>query len=197
MDKDHQIDKAIEQALEQGSEATGPTSDQQMEADRSFAHLVGELQDLAAEFAIAQIGEIRRPSPAVRDAVMSRVTERTPSCLSHFAAADLEKPVVVTDVEGCVQWISPAFTEMCGYTIDELRGKKPGSLLQGPDTDRTAIQTMSSAVHAHQNVKVELINYHKNGDPYRVRIEIEPIYAESRTPMGFVAREEKLESLAA
>lgn len=168
-----------------------------MDETRSFAQLVGTLQDVATEFAVLTLGELRTPSASLRERVMEKIRSRSPGCLAHWDRSRLAKPVVVTDPDGYVQWISEAFTEMCGYTIDELRGKKPGSVLQGPATDEDAVNTMSQAVHAREPVTVELINYHKNGDPYRVRIQIEPLYDADENTVAFVAQEEKLETLAA
>jgi len=197
VDNDHQIDQAIEHALAFNAGEQQLPLEQNMDADRTFADLAGEFQDLATEFAIAHLGELKIPTDDLRRSVIAQIASRTPSCLAHYDPSALTRPMVVTDVDGYVQWISDAFTDMCGYTMEELRGKKPGSVLQGPDTDTEAVKTMSNAVHAHEPVMVELVNYHKNGEPYRVRIEIEPVFGEDQQPMAFVAQEEKLESLAA
>ena len=38
-----------------------------------------------------------------------------------------EEGFVMTGPDGLVQWVNPSFTAMCGYGLDELRGKKLGT----------------------------------------------------------------------
>jgi PAS domain S-box-containing protein len=96
-----------------------------------------------------------------------------------------------------VQWVNPAFTAMCGYSIDELRGKSLGPILQGKRTDLAAVSRMRSAIHALRPCRETLVNYHKEGWPYWVDIEITPILDDERQPRWFVARERLTELLAA
>jgi len=88
--------------------------------------------------------------------------------------------VVITDVEGRVEWTNPGFTRISGYTLEEVRGKKPGDVLQGPDTDRAVVAQMHERLAAQEGFKVELLNYHKSKRPYWVEIEVQPL----RDPTG-------------
>jgi len=62
----------------------------------------------------------------------------------------VEEGFVMADPEGLVQWINPAFTAMCGYELDELKGRKLGPILQGELTDRIAAARVRDAVHARR-----------------------------------------------
>ncbi|MBX3737534.1 MAG: PAS domain-containing protein [Candidatus Didemnitutus sp.] len=99
---------------------------------------------------------------------------------------------VVTDPAGRVEWVNDAFTALCGYTLDELRGRKPGALLQGAETDRAAVGRLRGAQRAGVGCNVELVNYHKDGSRYRVAVRMSPFLDEAGTPRWFVARERKL-----
>ena len=103
---------------------------------------------------------------------------------------------VMAGKDGLVQWVNSAFTEMCGYTLDELRGKKLGPILQGPLTDRVVAERMRDAVQALQPCREEILNYHKNGNPYWVAIEITPILDENGEPRWLVAREREMKEKA-
>jgi hypothetical protein len=81
---------------------------------------------------------------------------------------------------------------MCGFTLNELAGHKPGQVLQGPKTDPAAVQRIRVAVAACRPVRETLVNYHKNGSAYRVDITITPILDDERAPLWFVAQERKL-----
>lgn len=100
--------------------------------------------------------------------------------------------IVVSGPDRLVQWVNPAFSEMCGYSIEELRGKNLGPILQGPKTDRVAVERIRRAVHANTPCTETLINYHKNGTLYLVEISITPILDDAGQPLWFVARERDL-----
>ncbi len=73
-----------------------------------------------------------------------------------------------------IVYVNDAFTQMTGYTPDEVQGKTP-RLLQGAKSDRATLDTIRAALTAWQPVKVELINYHKNGTEAWVELNIVPV----------------------
>lgn len=105
---------------------------------------------------------------------------------------DAEPPRVETDAEGRIVAINPAFTGLCGYTFPEIRGKKPGGLLQGPETDPAEVDRLRQAIRRREPCVARLVNYHKDGSTYRVEISLEPIRAKSGELTGFRAAERRL-----
>ena len=99
---------------------------------------------------------------------------------------------VATDPAGLVVWVNPAFTAMCGYTLEELTGRKPGHLLQGPDTDHATVERIRGALRARRACREMLANYHKDGSRYGVEVSIDPVLDDEGQPLWFVARERKL-----
>jgi PAS domain S-box-containing protein len=100
--------------------------------------------------------------------------------------------MVMSGPDGLVQWVNPAFSAMCGYGLDELRGKKLGPILQGAKTDRETAARMRSAVHEHRPCCETILNYHKNGTPYWVEVAITPIVDDAGELLWLVAREREL-----
>ncbi len=97
--------------------------------------------------------------------------------------------VVVTDRDGVIDWVNAALTCMCGYTIDELRGVRPGPLLQGPATAAATLAIVRAAMAERRSFDVELLNYAKDGRQYWVRIEAEPLFDDDGTFDGYLAIE--------
>lgn len=95
--------------------------------------------------------------------------------LSHIAK-HTSTGVLVTNVEGMVEWCNEAFERLSGYSLPELSGKKPGLILQGPESDPATIRRLSAAIKEKKDITVELINYHKDGKKYWVRMTISPIW---------------------
>lgn len=83
--------------------------------------------------------------------------------------------VVITDTEKCVQWVNAGFTQMTGYTLDEVKGKKAGSLLQGEKTDKAIVEEINAKLDKGMPAKGDLINYRKNGELFWVDLDIQPI----------------------
>lgn len=99
---------------------------------------------------------------------------------------------VETDLNGCIMAINPAFSSLCGYSFQEIAGRKPSSFLQGADTERDAVAILRAAIAARESVEVCLTNYHKDGSAYRVAISIMPRTNENGDVIGFQAIERKL-----
>ncbi|MBW4698042.1 MAG: PAS domain S-box protein [Aphanocapsa lilacina HA4352-LM1] len=83
--------------------------------------------------------------------------------------------VVITDVERRVVWVNAGFTALTGFTLDEVRGRNPGALLQGPQTDPATVAYMRERLQKGEGYTVEILNYSKNGDQYWLAIEVQPV----------------------
>ncbi len=71
-------------------------------------------------------------------------------------------------------YVNPAFTRMSGYTLEEVLGKTP-RILQGEKTDRASLDRIRTALKTWQPVRLDLINYHKDGTEFWVEVSIVPI----------------------
>ena len=120
---------------------------------------------------------------------------RIMAAIADGAQESEPEAIVMSGPDGLVQWVNPAFSRMCGYTLEELRGKKLGPILQGEKTDRETAARIRKAVHACRACRETILNYHKSGLPYWVEISITPICDESGEPLWLVARERELSGL--
>jgi len=95
--------------------------------------------------------------------------------------------ILVTDIDGRVTWVNPAFEAMSGYSLDQMRGSKPGDVLQGPDTDRTVVRAIGESIRHRRPIKREILNYSSSGEPYWVMLSIAPLESDRGEHYGFVA----------
>ena len=126
------------------------------------------------------------PSPSLTLAAAERIFENV---LGRISA---EPARVRTDAEGRITEINPAFSALCGYQFEEIRGRKPGSLLQGPETTAESVLALRNAIRSRQNCTVEMVNYHKNQTTYRVQIDLSAHFNILGEIEGFEAVERKL-----
>jgi PAS domain S-box-containing protein len=110
--------------------------------------------------------------------------------MMSLVAAKTDNGVVLTDLDQRIQWVNPGFTVISGYSLDEVIGRKPGDFLQGEKTDPETVRRIGEAVHRQERVEVEIVNYHKNGAPYWVHMEITPVSNEAGEVVEFIALEQ-------
>jgi two-component system NtrC family sensor kinase len=108
--------------------------------------------------------------------------------LSRLAivAQKTQNGVIITDAQGCIEWVNEGFTRISGYVLAEMQGKKPGDVLQGPQTDPLTIAQLRSALAAGVPFNQEIYNYKKDGRGYWIALSIAPIYQEGELE-GFIA----------
>jgi PAS domain S-box-containing protein len=145
---------------------------------------VARFQAVGAELVLSQAPLAVEPPAPLRERILQSIGAT--SCPPPPDA------MVVTCPEGRVEWLNESFTGMCGYSLAELRGRKPGELLQGPATDRAAVARMRTALRECQPCRETLSNYAKDGSVYQVDVAITPIVDDSGAPRWFVARERRL-----
>ncbi len=97
--------------------------------------------------------------------------------------------VVITDIKGLIEWVNEGFTRITGYELDEIRGKKPGEILQGSDTSLKSINEIRRALANQSAFHVEILNYQKDGTPYWVDIRCNPLRTSEGKLEGFMAIE--------
>jgi PAS domain S-box-containing protein len=99
--------------------------------------------------------------------------------------------LVVTDLEENIIWVSNGFKEMTGYSPSFALRKKP-NFLQGSKTSVVAKNQIRTAINHREHIEATLINYRKDGSEYNCRIEIFPLYTDSRRPTHFLAVEQAI-----
>ncbi|MFN0274788.1 MAG: PAS domain S-box protein [Chitinophagales bacterium] len=85
-----------------------------------------------------------------------------------------------------IVYANEAFYKLTGYTPEETIGETP-RILQGPKTDRNQLDKIKAALRKKESVKVELINYTKEGKEFYVEFEIVPVADEKGLVTHFVS----------
>jgi PAS domain S-box-containing protein len=108
------------------------------------------------------------------------ITEKKQSELQAYrlslVANNTDNAVIITDKHGLIEYVNEGFTRMTGYTFDEIESKKPGSFLQGPDTNRQTIASIREHLRIRKPSYHEILNYSKSGESYWVSIVINPVF---------------------
>lgn len=103
-------------------------------------------------------------------------------------AQETDNAVILTDARQSITWVNRSFEKISGYSFDEVIGKTPGDFLQGEKSDKKIVERMNNAVRNGHGFNEELITYHKDGNPYWLRINCQPLYRDGKLT-GFMALE--------
>ena len=110
---------------------------------------------------------------------LSQVVDQNPS------------PIIVTDLEGRIEYVNAAFSRLSGYDKAEVLGRNPSLLKSGltpPQTYRSLWETLLGG-RAWQG---ELVNRNKNGDLYTESALIYPLRDEQGEVVNYIAHKEDI-----
>lgn len=106
-----------------------------------------------------------------------------------LVAERTDNAVILASIDGKIEWVNTAFEKMTGWTLAEVKGLKPGSFLQGPRTDRAAVERMRAGLLSKEGFRTEILNYRKDGSTYWVDIEVQAIASQDGRVLQFMALE--------
>jgi PAS domain S-box-containing protein len=107
----------------------------------------------------------------------------------HFQAAALESAansIVITDREGTILWVNPAFTKLTGYTAEEVLGQTP-RLLKSGRVDEHIYREMWTTILSGAVWAGEVVNRRKDGSLYVEDMTITPVRSETGEISHFVS----------
>lgn len=135
-------------------------------------------------------GRLTRLGPAVArelgEAAKRRVHRQMERTLRLQAAAlaAAGNAIVITDREGNIEWVNPAFATLTGYALDEVIGKNPRDLVKSGVHDVAFYQELWATILAGRTWHGELVNRRKDGTLYHEKQTISPV----RDPDGVITR---------
>ncbi|MFN3135015.1 MAG: PAS domain S-box protein [Candidatus Kryptonium sp.] len=121
----------------------------------------------------------------VRDVTEEENLQYEKMKLSH-AIEGLSEAVVITDTNGNIEYVNPAFEKMTGYKIQEVIGRNPRFLKSGKH-DRKFYENMWKTILSGKIWTGELINKKKNGDFYYEHMTITPLFDANGNITNFIA----------
>ncbi|MCM0021378.1 MAG: PAS domain-containing protein [Tagaea sp.] len=108
-----------------------------------------------------------------------------------LVAAKTVNAVVIADPEGRIEWVNASFERITGWSLEEVRGRKPGDVLRGPQTDPHKSAAIRTALAKRKPIRgLNILNYTKSGRPYWNELEIHPVLDDDGALSGFVAVQE-------
>ncbi len=79
-----------------------------------------------------------------------------------FVASKVNNGVVISDDLNRVSWANSAFTDITGFTLEDVQGKPLGDLISGPDTDWSVIHEARKLTSEKKSFTVDILAYRKD-----------------------------------
>lgn len=101
--------------------------------------------------------------------------------------------IIITDVSGNIEYVNSKFTEISGYTLDEIKGKNP-KILQSGYTTAKEYKKLWNTISSGNEYHTEIQNRKKNGELYWESALISPIRNEEGTIINYMSIKEDITS---
>ncbi|MFZ1415599.1 MAG: PAS domain S-box protein [Defluviicoccus sp.] len=85
-----------------------------------------------------------------------------------------------------IVYVNKAFTDLTGYSTEEVMGKSPG-FLQGSGTDASVLKRLHGDMAAGRVFEGKAVNYRKDGSAFTMWWRVIPVTDNSAQPTYFVA----------
>ncbi len=134
-------------------------------------------------------GQVISLISVVRD-ITDRIQTQEKLHLQITALNAAANGIVITDINGVIQWVNPAFTALTGYKAEEALGHNPRDLIKSGKHSREFYKELWQTILAGKVWRGEIINRRKNGTLYNEEQTITPVLNEGGQIINFIAIKE-------
>jgi PAS domain S-box-containing protein len=103
-----------------------------------------------------------------------------------MAVEQAGESIVITDADGLITYVNPAFQRITGYTLNELLGQHPRILKSGAH-NQSFYEAMWATLKRGETWRGRFINKRKDGTLYHEEALISPVVDEADRVVGYVA----------
>jgi len=107
--------------------------------------------------------------------------------LQSVALEACANSIVITDRQGIIQWVNPAFAALTGYSLAEAIGKNPRELVNSNYHSKAFFQNLWQTILAGQVWHGEINNRRSNKTFYTEEMTITPVHNSSEEISHFIA----------
>ncbi|NOR42291.1 MAG: EAL domain-containing protein, partial [Gammaproteobacteria bacterium] len=162
----------------------------------------GDLQAKANIEANDEIGSLAHAFNEMTDSVNDLIVDLEDEVGNHkLTAENLNKlsqaieqspvSVMITDLDGRIEYVNPQLCKITGYTEEDLLGQNPRILKSG-HTPEVQFKNMWNAIVSGQSWSGELYNKKKNGDLFWENVTVSPIKNQENQSTHYLAIKEDI-----
>jgi PAS domain S-box-containing protein len=130
-----------------------------------------------------EIGEVSRAVRAMKDQLVTSLLELR---IFEQAVEHAGRAIYITDADGTIEYVNPAFVRITGYGPSEVIGETP-SVLSSGEHDDPLYEELWETILSGETWEAELVNRRKSGKRFYASQTIAPIVDENGDAVKFVA----------
>jgi PAS domain S-box-containing protein len=113
-----------------------------------------------------------------------------------FEKVIIQSPIsiLITDIDGNIEYTNPAFSQISGYPSDEVLGKNP-KILNSGEHDKDFFADLWNTILKGETWKGEILNKKKDGTLYWEKEIISAIFNENNEVTNFICTKEDISEL--
>ncbi len=101
-------------------------------------------------------------------------------------AQKISSIIILCNASNQINWVNDAFVKLTGYTLKEVSGKQPGSILKGVDTSKETLDRIGRVIKQGRGIRAEILYYTKTGSKLWLDIMIETLYDKDGAITGYI-----------
>ena len=130
--------------------------------------------------------ELTRTTEALQAEIAERRQREERLRLQGVALESAANAIAITDRQGCMTWVNPAFATLTGYTSEEVLGQTP-RLLKSDTHDQAFYHNLWKTILSGRVWCGEIVNRRKDGSLYTEEQTITPVLDERGDITHFIA----------
>ncbi|TAG30938.1 MAG: PAS domain S-box protein [Sphingobacteriia bacterium] len=101
-------------------------------------------------------------------------------------AQKISSIIILCNASNQINWVNDAFVKLTGYSLKEVSGKQPGSILKGVDTSKETLDRIGRVIKQGRGIRAEILYYTKSGSKLWLDIMIETLYDKDGAVTGYI-----------
>lgn len=93
-----------------------------------------------------------------------------------LVASKTNNMVIIADADSKIEWVNESFTNTTGYTLEDVVGREPRTIFNGPETDALIIERLRKTELEKTSFAGEKLSYKKDGSTIWVYLMANPIF---------------------
>lgn len=180
-DDQRRLIRLLERAASENRIEAGQMEFRLMRPDQSVRYIMVEVGEITTDAA----GNISHVTGIIQEITERKLAEEELR-LKSTALESAANGVVITDVDGNIQWANPAFCALTGYTREEAYGQNPRALVRSGEHPTSFYAHMWKTILSGKVWRGELVNRRKDGTLYTEDQTITPVRNEAGEITHFV-----------
>lgn len=103
-----------------------------------------------------------------------------------FAVESISSGIIITDLDGNIEYVNPKFCEITGYSVEQVIGKNPRFLKSG-ESEKSVYENLWQTITSGLSWKGEMQNVRKDGSLYWAHNSISGVKDSSGITTHFIA----------